>query len=505
MRVWPDDAATQLEANAQAAFGAESGCDGMVRAQDGVISDRALQGQAYDALRDRLGSYDRVYVYDFRSFCSTLGSLYRAHAGMLGGFFPGESYVSDADIYDQMRDIDAQIADWEEYGALFTLLTPVVLLYFSYLKGKLQQKLDALSDYGAKSASHYDEASALAEALRRGARQVGSMSWQGGSWASSDNAGDLGWPSDFAAASALAQQRLVDLARPGVYRDTAGEYGGNQAGPSTYINSPSLRADLLKLVLSQYPAFSGFGKDEINTLLNNVNSYGCGYTAFVNTIVEHYYFRQEDFERDFGFPLFKDDGSVNFDYLVVDVFCAYTQYRIENNDKNALNDPQGLRLADREDFLNSYLATNTGARASVSVGVSAYDATTDYAALMAKETLVLYAVSNSFYVPVDQSGRLSTQPLPLQHGIDSSGKVFTNPTAHDTVITDVSYDANGNPVLIVSSWGDSYYPQDIGNQNEAYFSSATGRFYPSPNAAVNAGDIADIETQTSVISIEWDE
>ena len=63
---------------------------------------------------------------------------------------------------------------------------------------------------------------------------------------------------------------------------------------------------------------------EIEDFLATFNSVGCGYAAAVNTIFVQFANRPDEFERIFGFPMYRVDSAgniqLNFDFLMVDLY-----------------------------------------------------------------------------------------------------------------------------------------------------------------------------------------
>ena len=58
--------------------------------------------------------------------------------------------------------------------------------------------------------------------------------------------------------------------------------------------------------------------------LSALNSVGCGYVAFVNSIFEHFKGREGEFEEKFGFPMYnvnyRGEIDYNYEYLILDLF-----------------------------------------------------------------------------------------------------------------------------------------------------------------------------------------
>ena len=116
--------------------------------------------------------------------------------------------------------------------------------------------------------------------------------------------------------------------------DDVGQFGGDQGSPKGAFYRDVIRnwkdilfkdvdnrefGDLANIVKKYYPNMSG---SEIMQYLKDANEHGCGYVAFTNTIFDNYKNNPEDFEKTFGFPMYKN-GDLNFNQLFIDYF-AYT-------------------------------------------------------------------------------------------------------------------------------------------------------------------------------------
>lgn len=60
---------------------------------------------------------------------------------------------------------------------------------------------------------------------------------------------------------------------------------------------------------------------EIKNYLKKPNGEGCGYVAILNTILAVYAGRGDEFERKFGFPMYRN-GDLNYDQLLVDFYAT---------------------------------------------------------------------------------------------------------------------------------------------------------------------------------------
>ena len=76
--------------------------------------------------------------------------------------------------------------------------------------------------------------------------------------------------------------------------------------------------------------------EEIYDYYLGINEVGCGYTAVANYIFESYADKPEQFEKDFGFPMYKKNAQgqiqANINYLVTDIYCYTNKNGIVDSD-----------------------------------------------------------------------------------------------------------------------------------------------------------------------------
>ena len=99
------------------------------------------------------------------------------------------------------------------------------------------------------------------------------------------------------------------------------QYGGNQM--SFFYHSQDLLNDpyILNNLRSYFPDAS---MDDYELYLNKLSIKGCGYASTANAIFNQYTGNEQQFLKDFGFPMYsiRDDGSLdyNYEYLMLDFF-----------------------------------------------------------------------------------------------------------------------------------------------------------------------------------------
>ena len=192
--------------------------------------------------------------------------------------------------------------------------------------------------------------------------------------------------------------------------DDDGQYGGRQASPSEHWQ------DVADIVRKYHPDWS---IKQIRKYLETLNSEGCGYVAMINTIFLYYNGREEEFEKTFGFPMYKD-GDLNYDAMVTDFYCA-------KDDPNH----SGTGWASRERMWESYCKEH-GIDADVhNVNVTAKN-----------------------FNEVSKNGQIVVGLSPVILYDKNGNCVFNDPdSGHAMTVTGVSEDGR----LIVSSWGETYY------------------------------------------------
>lgn len=118
----------------------------------------------------------------------------------------------------------------------------------------------------------------------------------------------------------LRRQAIEEINRRHVFEDDYEDrnilYGGEQHGA---MNDRAGYDDYRDII------YENTGKrltdEQLETYLNRMNSEGCGYMAMTNAILLRYQGRAEDFERDFGFPMYKN-GELNYNELMVDIYST---------------------------------------------------------------------------------------------------------------------------------------------------------------------------------------
>ena len=228
--------------------------------------------------------------------------------------------------------------------------------------------------------------------------------------------------------------------------DDEGSYGGDQGSPKNQwlITDPHKKEILYDTVRKYYPDMTD---KEIQEYLKKLNSEGCGYVSIVNTIFVEYEGREEDFERDFGFPMYRN-GDLNYDQLIVDFYAATDNHKrtwygkdyIDNSEDYSSTEGYGTTNKSRNYRINKYLEDKG---VDITFEQKIYDQndiTPGNLKSYAEEGQVLISFYNGYIY--DEAGN--------PHLIDGG---------HSMAVTGVTEDGR----FIVSSWGDKYYvdPDDI--------------------------------------------
>lgn len=103
-----------------------------------------------------------------------------------------------------------------------------------------------------------------------------------------------------------------------IYNET-GEYGGDQRSPNMIADSdPNEYHQLCMIVKSSYPEMT---QDEIDAFLLKLRKESCGYVSMINSLFEEFIDHPDDFRRIFGFSMYAHDGSLNYNHLLVELYC----------------------------------------------------------------------------------------------------------------------------------------------------------------------------------------
>lgn len=217
--------------------------------------------------------------------------------------------------------------------------------------------------------------------------------------------------------------------------DDEGSYGGDQGSMArTYAWHPIKCWELLAEIREYFPGMSIF---KAFAYFNQLNSVGCGYVALANSLFLEYEGRPDEFERVFGFPMYKD-GDLNYDRMILDIYATTDQAGF-NDRANGM--PDGTLDDTRDHIMRNYLADkNVGVRTEANADITV----------------------ENFRQTVENGGHVI---IGYRFGImyDEKGHAHKIDGGHAMLVTGVTDDGR----FIVSSWGDKYYinASDIGDDD----------------------------------------
>lgn len=227
------------------------------------------------------------------------------------------------------------------------------------------------------------------------------------------------------------------------------QYGGNQGAPS---KASQTEKDKMYEIFKKNNPDVDLTEEQKTKLLERLNSEGCGYVAICNTIFEHYYLREDEFERDFGYPMYDENGKLNYNLLLMDLYS-----RMDNKEKTL--------WWESEDKYNDYDPEKDVSKDQYSVwdddtgrGTTTYDR--EY---YTEQFLKEHGVDAEFTSNVDvtpenyqdyvNDGKQVLISFHWGYMYDENNNKVEIPGGHSMTVTGVTDDGR----LIVSSWGKKYY------------------------------------------------
>lgn len=231
--------------------------------------------------------------------------------------------------------------------------------------------------------------------------------------------------------------------------DEAGLYGGDQGSPMRQTD-PAVIQEMYEIIRNNNPDVT-LSDAQLEKYLRKANNEGCGYVALTNSIMGEFAGREAEFEAAFGYPMYAEDGNLNFDMLFIDLYSSMDNididsktinyYRDYNEEKdgdidkydywNDVTGP-GINQYEMEYYLENFLEEH-GVSAEVktyeSVDIYNYDNISDGE----KDVITLFL-----------NGKLYNEDGTVAQKIEGG---------HYMVVTGVTDDGR----MTVSSWGDKYY------------------------------------------------
>lgn len=226
------------------------------------------------------------------------------------------------------------------------------------------------------------------------------------------------------------------------------QYGGDQG--SAQYSYGEKRQQIYEIIRDNYPD-TDLTDDQLEAYLEKMNNEGCGYVAMVNTIFEHYAGREEEFEAAFGYPMYDENGDLNYDLLIADFYSStdnrsvsggkidyqddyVTEYDGSGDDYDFWMDTTGTgsSLKDNEKALESFMEQHG---CEVDVNPDANVDIYNYQRLSEEGKQVVVAFRNGNVYNMDGTVRQTIEG------------------GHAMVVTGVTDDGK----LIVSTWGEQCY------------------------------------------------
>ncbi|MBR3630290.1 MAG: hypothetical protein IKN55_07460 [Oscillospiraceae bacterium] len=243
-----------------------------------------------------------------------------------------------------------------------------------------------------------------------------------------------------------------------VYDSKNGCYGGDQM---VFESASASEREKYREIFEKNNPDLHYTDKEFKNYMKKLTSEGCGYVALVNTIFVQYEGREEEFEKVFGFPMYKSNGKLNYEMVIVDLYSRMdNRDELGNLDVNYDYDPDedgaegsydyrsdasgtGTLEPQWEYYLEQYMqehGVNTTVETDVTVTADNYNSITS----SGKQVIVAL-----------RDGNLYNMDGSVAQVIDGG---------HAMTVTGVTDDG----MLIVSSWGGQYYidPAENGTSQE---------------------------------------
>lgn len=241
------------------------------------------------------------------------------------------------------------------------------------------------------------------------------------------------------------------------------KYGGDQGAPKN-IDKNSSEYIMMYDIASKNNSM--VTPDNFDAYLQKMNSEGCGYVSLVNGIMCHYENDPEEFEKIFGYPMYKSDNTLNYECLLTDIYSSYDNYflgtEISIDDYDPFEDglPSGY----------SYAEDTTGG------GTSSYQRHGCLKAFMADhgiqaETKTLNYLCPENFKEITYSGKTVLVSLERGNLEYENGNLKQTVNSHSIVVTGFTEDGR----IIVSSWGERLFIDPNDPERATHTSKITGK------------------------------
>lgn len=209
-------------------------------------------------------------------------------------------------------------------------------------------------------------------------------------------------------------------------------YGGDQGSPSEHI------FELIDIVRKYYPEKS---EKEIEKFLDDLNKEGCGYVACINTVFTQYVGRKDEFEKIFGFPMYREDGTPNYNALITDFYASTDNHhgfgKIDFKIPEDIFGGRGMKMNDLKYRFESYMSEH-----GVDVDVEKID-----------------RITPQSFKEISRNAEVIIATIPIDL-VEEDGTPYKSEGGHVMKLVEVTEDGR----YVVSSWGKKYYL----NMNKKY-------------------------------------
>ena len=243
-----------------------------------------------------------------------------------------------------------------------------------------------------------------------------------------------------------------ELKHPVVFNtDIENQYGGNQGAPQKIVKN-SDEYNMMFDIASKND--SSVTKENFDSYLKQMNTEGCGHVSLVNSIMCRYESSPEEFEKTFGYPMYKSDHTLNYECLFTDLYSA--------EDTSG----SGTTPVLRNKYIKSFMADH---------GIEAGTKELSY---LCPENFKEITDSGKTVLVSFHCGKLECE----------NGTVRQNISSHSMVVTGFTDDGR----IIVSSWGQRLYIDPEDPERVTHKSSVTGKdvlFHSGPSISFETLEI----------------
>ena len=295
----------------------------------------------------------------------------------------------------------------------------------------------------------------------------------------------------------------VIAGRTNIFDGTNG-YGGDQGNMSHSKNGVKLFGwvfgedkEIYDFVRKQ-EGYENYSEAQIHDLLDKINQEGCGYVSLVNTLFWEFQGTEDEFEKQFGFPMHDKNGNYNYNRMLIDIYCRTDDkyFLTEDSGKSALicdvlsdyqDHPEkfeqeyGVKYDPSSNTVPNEVANAILRKHNNDIATYKSEGTTIYSqenrllaylhdkginadvSCSSSDSMSNYSIKNSL-----ESGTVVKLSLAKGANLyDENGHVKqTLGGSHAVLITDVTEDGR----YVITSWGEKYYV----NPSQIYTDPKTG-------------------------------